>query len=137
MSEISSEQSAMNTINISGDQIIQVRDLARTYAMGEIEVHALRGVTFNIRRSDMVAIMGPSGSGKSTLMNLLGCLDTPTRGEYVLDSLPVDSLDGDELAWVRNRKIGFVFQQFNLLPRLTALGNVELPMLYAGKLGRD
>ncbi|HET9493406.1 MAG TPA: ABC transporter ATP-binding protein [Chloroflexia bacterium] len=117
--------------------IIEVNDLARTYTLGEIEVHALRGVSFTIHPGELLAVMGPSGSGKSTLMNLLGCLDTPTGGRYVLDGLPVEELDGDGMAEVRNRKIGFVFQQFNLLPRSTALDNVELPLLYRGGLSGD
>ncbi|HEX6292067.1 MAG TPA: ABC transporter ATP-binding protein [Herpetosiphonaceae bacterium] len=114
--------------------MIQVRNLARTYDMGDIQVHALRGVTFDIRQGEFVAIMGPSGSGKSTLMNLLGCLDTPTSGQYILDGVPVENLNKDQLAAVRSRKIGFVFQQFNLLPRNTALENVGLPLIYQGEL---
>jgi putative ABC transport system ATP-binding protein len=114
--------------------MIQVRDLRKTYQMGAIDVQALRGVSFNIQRGEFVAIMGPSGSGKSTLMNLLGCLDTPGGGRYILDGLPVERLDRELLAMVRNHKIGFVFQQFNLLPRQTALENVALPLVYAGEL---
>src|SRR6266508_2141931 len=117
---------------ISMDAMIQVHNLRKTYKMGEIDVPALRGVSFEIQRGEFVAIMGPSGSGKSTLMNLLGCLDTPSAGQYLLDGLPVDQLERNLLAAVRNRKIGFIFQQFNLLPRQTALENVALPLVYLG-----
>lgn len=117
--------------------IISVRGLTKTYLMGEIEVEALRGVSFDIPRGELMAIMGPSGSGKSTLMNLLGCLDTPTDGQYILDGLPVEELENDMLAAVRNRKIGFIFQQFNLLARSTALANVELPLVYRGNIKRE
>ena len=112
--------------------MIQVRELCKTYHMGDIDVPALRSVSFDIRRGEFVAIMGPSGSGKSTLMNLLGCLDRPTGGQYMLDGLLIERLDRNLLAAVRNRKIGFVFQQFNLLPRQTAIENVALPLIYLG-----
>src|SRR6266542_1000556 len=112
--------------------VISVSDLHKTYHMGDVAVPALQGVSFAIQRGEFVAIMGPSGSGKSTLMNLLGCLDTPSGGRYILDGLPVDQLDRNLLAAVRNRKIGFVFQQFNLLARQTALENVALPLVYLG-----
>jgi putative ABC transport system ATP-binding protein len=111
--------------------LIEMHALTRVYQLGPQEIYALRGVDLNIDYGEYVAIMGPSGSGKSTLMNIIGCLDSPTSGQYLLDGLPVESMDDDELAAVRNGKIGFVFQTFNLLPRTTALQNVELPLIYA------
>ena len=115
----------------SGEDIIRVEDLHRTYLLGEEQVFALRGISFSIRRGEMLAIMGVSGSGKSTLLNILGCLDRPSRGRYLLDGVDVSQLSKDALAAIRNRKIGFVFQSFNLLPRTSALENVELPLLYS------
>ncbi len=114
------------------DWVIEASELTKTYQLGSIEVKALCGVSFKIRRGEILSIMGPSGSGKSTLMNLLGCLDRPTSGEYILDGELVSDLNDDQLAAIRNRKVGFVFQNFNLLPRATAQSNVELPMRYAG-----
>ena len=112
--------------------LIETRDLSRTYQMGDEEIHALRGVSISIERGEYVAIMGPSGSGKSTLMNLIGCLDTPSKGTYLLNNKEVSLMNDNELARIRNEEIGFVFQTFNLLPRATALHNVELPLVYAG-----
>jgi putative ABC transport system ATP-binding protein len=119
------------------DLVIQIRDLTRSYVMGAETVNALRGVSLEIRRNEYVAIMGPSGSGKSTLMNLIGCLDTPSTGEYWLNGQEVSRMPDDALARVRNREIGFVFQTFNLLPRASALQNVELPLVYAGVAARE
>ena len=116
-------------------EVIRVENLTKVYQMGEIEVHALRGISFTVQEGEVLAIMGPSGSGKSTLMNMIGCLDTPTSGDYYLEGELVSTLNDDQLALVRNHKIGFVFQTFNLLPRATALANVELPLRYAGKNG--
>ena len=112
--------------------LIETRNLWKTYVMGDEEIHALKGVSISIERGEYVAIMGPSGSGKSTLMNLIGCLDTPSKGTYLLNGKEVSQMNDNELARIRNEEIGFVFQTFNLLPRATALHNVELPLVYAG-----
>jgi putative ABC transport system ATP-binding protein len=117
--------------------LIETRDLWKTYVMGSEEIHALRGVSIAIERGEYVAIMGPSGSGKSTLMNLIGCLDTPSKGTYLLNGKEVSQMNDNELARIRNEEIGFVFQTFNLLPRATALHNVELPLVYAGVPSRE
>jgi putative ABC transport system ATP-binding protein len=111
--------------------IIDIKDLVKDFRLGEVPVHVLKGISFEIERGEFVSIMGPSGSGKSTLMNILGCLDTPTSGSYILDGISVEALTSDQLAEIRNKKIGFVFQQFNLLARTSATENVELPLLYA------
>lgn len=121
-----------NRAGTAGDILIEIGDLWKTYQMGAEEIHALRGVSFQIERGSYVAIMGPSGSGKSTMMNLIGCLDTPTKGKYMLNDRLVSEMDDDELAHIRNKEIGFVFQTFNLLPRASALHNVELPLIYNG-----
>ncbi len=116
--------------------VIEIRDVTKVYRMGDVEVHALRDASMRVCPGEMVSIMGPSGSGKSTLMNIIGCLDQATGGQYLLDGIDVNSLSDDQLAAVRSRKIGFVFQSFNLLPRTTALQNVELPLIYAGGKNR-
>lgn len=117
---------------MSKKPVIEITDLTKVYQMGSTEVHALAGVTFDVKENEYIAIMGPSGSGKSTLMNMIGCLDTPTTGDYILNGSNVSNMDDAELAEVRNREIGFVFQTFNLLPRTSCLANAELPLIYAG-----
>jgi putative ABC transport system ATP-binding protein len=121
-----------NSAKADNEILIQIEDLWKTYQMGAEEIHALRGVSFVINKGSYVAIMGPSGSGKSTMMNLIGCLDTPSKGKYLLNTRLVSDMDDDELAHIRNKEIGFVFQTFNLLPRASALHNVELPLIYNG-----
>ena len=123
--------SAQPVVDPYTSRLIEMHDLARVYQLGPQEIYALRGVDLEIQRGEYVAIMGPSGSGKSTLMNIIGCLDTPTAGRYLLDGVGVESMNEDELAAIRNKKIGFVFQTFNLLARTSALQNVELPLIYA------
>jgi putative ABC transport system ATP-binding protein len=119
-------------VSSMNDWVIEANNLTKVYKMGTVEVHALRGLSLNIARGEVVAIMGPSGSGKSTLMNIIGCLDRPTSGEYILDGGSVSNMKDDQLAAIRNHKVGFIFQSFNLLSRISALANVELPMRYSG-----
>src|SRR3990172_7184794 len=131
------ERMASLPAGVARDAVIVTRNLKREYQMGSETVHALRGVDITIRRNEFVAVMGPSGSGKSTLMNMIGCLDTPSDGEYWLNGYRVSDLNDTALARIRNKEIGFVFQTFNLLPRATSLANVELPLVYAGTSGKE
>ncbi len=117
--------------------IVEIHDLTKTYQMGDIQVRALRGISLTVHEGELLAIMGPSGSGKSTLMNVIGCLDQPTSGQYLLAGVEVSTLNDNQLAVIRNQKIGFIFQSFNLLPRTSALANVELPMIYKGVSGKE
>jgi len=137
MSETTIPVETPNAPSSSDEILIQVNDLSKIYELGHTEVRALNGVSMTIRKNEYVSIMGPSGSGKSTLMNLIGCLDSPSQGEYFLDGVNVAHMTDDELAAVRNRKIGFVFQTFNLLPKSTALRNVELPLIYNGGIQKN
>lgn len=120
----------------NNNAVVDAKDLTKVFTMGDVEVHALRGLSVQIKRGEVISIMGPSGSGKTTLMNILGCLDRPTSGEYCLDGESIANLKDEQLATIRNRKVGFVFQSFNLLPRSTALTNVELPLRYSPPNGR-
>lgn len=131
------DESANDNLQAPADSLIAMRNIWKTYEMGEEQLHALRDVSFDVKKNEYVAIIGPSGSGKSTLMNLIGCLDTPTQGEYWINGQRVSDMSDDELAHIRNKEIGFVFQTFNLLARATALHNVELPLIYAGLKASD
>ena len=137
MATATAEQQNIGEQLMRDNVVISTHDLWKTYKMGDQLIHAVSGVSTQIKRGEYVAIMGPSGSGKSTLMNLIGCLDSPTSGDYYISGHLVSKMSDDELAHIRNREIGFVFQTFNLLPRLTALGNVELPLIYSGRSPQD
>jgi putative ABC transport system ATP-binding protein len=132
MSSIVPQPAGIRLVRPPGPLVIDIRGITKIYKMGDTRIHALRGVSLQIRRNEYLALMGPSGSGKSTMMNVVGCLDTPTAGDYEFNGRNVAHMDDDELADIRNREIGFVFQTFNLLPRSDALRNVELPLIYAG-----